>query len=104
MKICFVTTESTMDHSFTMINGLRKFIELDVVITSKELTPELDNYCKILDGKFFKRKSFKNPLSIFNEVKLMLYIRSKKPDLVWFNVLSLYQSMLVKLFFQKGAG
>lgn len=101
MKVLFVTTESTMDHSYTMIKELRKHITLDVVIIAKTLTRELEEYCVTLEAKFFKRKGFKNPLSIFNEIKLLLNIRKQKPDLVWFNVLSLYQSVLVKFFFKK---
>jgi glycosyltransferase involved in cell wall biosynthesis len=101
MRVFFVTSESTMDHSFTMIRELRKHITLDAVITAKKLTPELEAYCNTQNVKFFKRKNFKNPLSIFSEIKLLLYIRRQKPDLVWFNVLSLYQSILVKLFLKK---
>jgi glycosyltransferase involved in cell wall biosynthesis len=101
MKVLFVTTESTMDHSYTMIKELRKHLTLNVIIIAKKLTPELEKYCETLDAKFFKRKSFKNPFSIFNEIKLLFSIRRQKADLVWFNVLSLYQSVLVKLLLKR---
>ncbi len=97
MKVLFVTTESMLDHSYTMIKELRKFITLDVIITAKNLTPELERYVKDPGVKFFRRKGFKNPLSFFTELKLLLYIRRQKPDVVWFNVFSLVQSVLVKL-------
>ena len=97
MKVLFVTTESMLDHSYTMIRELRKHITLDVIITAKKLTPELERYIKDPGVKFFKRRGFKDPLSIFTELKLLLYIRRQKPDVVWFNVFSLVQSVLVKL-------
>lgn len=97
MKVLFVTTESMLDHSYTMIKELRKHITLDVIITAKKLTPELERYIKDTGVKFFKRRGFKDPLSIFTELKLLLYIRRQKPDVVWFNVFSLVQSVLVKL-------
>lgn len=97
MKVLFVTTESMLDHSYTMIKELRRHITLDVIITAKKLTPELERYLKDPGVKFFKRRGFKDPLSIFTELKLLLYIRRQKPDVVWFNVFSLVQSVLVKL-------
>ena len=97
MKVLFVTTESMLDHSYTMIKELRKHLTLDVIITAKKLTPELERYLKDPGVKFFKRRGFKDPLSIFTELKLLLYIRRQKPDVVWFNVFSLVQSVLVKL-------
>jgi glycosyltransferase involved in cell wall biosynthesis len=101
MKVLFITTESMLDHSYTMIKELRKHITLDAIITAKKLTPELEEYCRKLDVKFFKRKSFKNPLSIFNEIRLVFYIRRMKPDVIWFNAFSFFQSLLVKLTLKK---
>ncbi|MBE2217310.1 MAG: hypothetical protein IAE90_03840 [Ignavibacteria bacterium] len=46
--------------------------------------------------KFFKRRGFKDPLSIFTELKLLPYIRRQKPDVMWFNIFSLVQSVLVQ--------
>lgn len=52
MKVLFVTTESMLDHSYTMIRELRKHITLDVIITAKKMTPELERKppCKTHGG------------------------------------------------------
>jgi glycosyltransferase involved in cell wall biosynthesis len=101
MKVLFVTTESLMDHSFTMICELRKHVEHDVIFTAKELSPENKDFCNTLNAKFVKRTRFKNPLSIFREIKLLRYIKKQNADLVWFNTLSLLQSILLKLFIKR---
>lgn len=98
MKVVFVTSESFIDHSYTMAKELRKKIELDVIIIAKELTPEIEFFCKELNAEFYQRKRFINPFSLILENKLMMFIRSKKADLVWFNTFSLAQALMVKTF------
>jgi glycosyltransferase involved in cell wall biosynthesis len=98
MKVIFITTESLMDHSYTMITWLRKHIELDVIFIAREETEEIKHFCAALNAKFVKRVRYKNPLSIFKEIKLLRYIKNQKADLVWFNTLTLLQSVLLKFF------
>jgi len=90
-----------MDHSYTMITWLRKHIELDVVFIAREETPEIKDFCDKLNAKFIKRTRYKNPLSIFKEIKLLRYIKKQKADLVWFNTLTLLQSVLLKFFIRR---
>lgn len=97
MKVIFVTTESFMDHSFTMINELKKHVQLETIFIAKELTPEIRDFCDKLNVKFEKRKRFINPFRLFFEFRLLMYIRSQKADLVWFNTLSLVQAFLLRL-------
>ncbi len=98
MKVIFVTTESLMDHSYTMACELKKTADMKVIITAKKLTPEISEFCRKLDAVFIKRVRFINPLSFLKEIKLMFFIRKQNADVVWFNAFSLYQSMLAKLF------
>src|SRR5205085_8278100 len=98
MKIVFVTSESFIDHSYTMAKELKKKIDLEVIITAKELTPEISFFCKELNAVFYRRKRFVNPLSFVVENKLMMFIRAKKADLVWFNTFSLAQALIEKTF------
>lgn len=98
MKVLFVTSESFIDHSYTMAKELKKKIDLQVIITAKELNPEISFFCKELDAVFYKRKRFINPMSFLTENKLMILIRGYKADLVWFNTFSLTQALIVKTF------
>ena len=84
-----------------MIRELRKHIELDVIFTAKELSSENKDFCDAMNAKFVKQTRFKNPLSIFREIKLLMYIKKQKADLVWFNTLSLIQSVLLRLFIKR---
>ena len=101
MKVIFITSESLMDHSYTMIIWLRKRIQLDVVFIARKETPEIRDFCNMLNAKFVKRTRYKNPLSIFKEIKLLRYIKKQKADLVWFNTLTLLQSVLLKFFIRR---
>jgi len=98
MRVLFVTSESFMDHSYTMITWLRKHIELDVIFIARRETSEITDFCMKLNAKFVKRARYKNPLSIFKEIKLLNYIKKQKADLVWFNTLTLLQSVLLKFY------
>lgn len=101
MKVVFVTSQSTIDHSSTMIDELQKHIGLCVVLVAKTQTDEIKTFCRLHNAVFFSRKRFSNPLGIFSEIKLLLYIIKQKPDLVWFNTFTLWQSVLAKLFISK---
>ena len=98
MKIIFVITESTIDHSYTMINELRRHLELEVYLIAKKQTPELEDFCNKLKAKFILRDSFKNPWGIFKELKLLNELKKQKADLVWFNRISFYQSIFLKIY------
>src|SRR5436853_7393904 len=96
MKVLFVTSESFIDHSFTMAKELKKKTDLSIIITAKMLTPEIAFFCEKLNAVFYKRKRFINPMSVFNENKLIMLIRKQKADIVWFNTLSFTQALMVK--------
>jgi len=98
MKVIFVTTESFIDHSFTMAKELKKKIDLKVIIIAKTKTDEISFFCKELDAVFISRTRFINPLSLFKEISLLNYIKKQRAELVWFNSLSFFQSFLVKVF------
>lgn len=100
MKVTFITSESTLDHSYTMIKELGKHVELKAYMLAKERTPEIDEYCKKLGVKFVRRLSFKNPLNMFKEILFLKALKNEKPDLVWFNRTTFYQTLLVRLFFK----
>jgi glycosyltransferase involved in cell wall biosynthesis len=98
MKILFVTSESMLDHSYTMINELRKHIDIKPYIIAKELTTEISEFCRDLNAKFIKRYSFKNPLNLFKEIRLLKELKKQKADLVWFDRTTMYQTLLLKRF------
>lgn len=97
MKVIYVTSESYIDHGYTIIKELDKHIELKVYLQAKEITEEISIWLKKLGAEFIKRKRFRNPLSFFSEISFLLKLRKQKPDLVWFNTLTIYQVFLVKI-------
>ncbi len=98
MKVLFLTTESTIDHCYTMIKELRNYLELPVYISAKEIAPEIKEYSGLFNAVFFRRASFKNPLALFKDLKLLNRLKKEKADLVWFSGMSFYQAMFLKLF------
>jgi glycosyltransferase involved in cell wall biosynthesis len=98
MKVLFVTTQSTIDHCYTMIKELRSHAELSVFITAKEMTDEIKEYCAFSGAVFFRRASFKNPFGLFRDLHLLREIKKNGADLVWFSGMSFYQALLVRLF------
>jgi hypothetical protein len=84
-----------------MIHELKKHIHLETLFIAKELTPEIKEFCEKANARFEKRKRFINPFRLFFELKLLLNIKRKKADLVWFNTLSLVQALFLKLFIRK---
>jgi glycosyltransferase involved in cell wall biosynthesis len=101
VNVVFITTESFMDHSFTMIQELKKHIRLETLFIAKELTPENKDFCIRLNAKFVKRKRFINPFRVFFELKLIFDIKKLNADVVWFNTLSFMQALLLMLFLRR---
>ncbi len=98
MKLVYVTSESYLDHSYTIINELKKRAELSVFIQAKENTDEIADWCKELNAKFVKRKRFRNPFSFFSELGFFLSVKKIKADRIWFNTLTAYQALIAKVF------
>ncbi|MFI5144240.1 MAG: glycosyltransferase family 4 protein [Ignavibacteria bacterium] len=96
MKVIYVTYDSFLDHSYTIIKELRKNCELKVFMISRDLSDELAEWCKKTDAEFVKRKRFRNPLSMFDSIRLMRRIK-KTGGIVWFNTLSAYPGILARL-------
>ncbi len=97
MKLVYVTHESFLDHSYTIIKTLRKKCDLKVFIQAKKMNAELEEWCRILDGEFIKRKRFRNPAGFFDAIGFMRRIKKIRGDAVWFNSLSVYQGLLARL-------
>jgi glycosyltransferase involved in cell wall biosynthesis len=98
MKVLFVTTESLIDHSYTMIDELKKHIDVCTIITAKSKNEEIKSFCRKHNAFYFKRARFANPLRIIGEMKLLRFVKRQKADCVWFNTLSFLQSVLIKFF------
>ncbi len=97
MKLVYITHESFLDHSYTIIKTLRKKCDVKVFIQAKKMNAELEEWCRILNAEFIKRKRFRNPASFFEAIGLMRRIKKIKGDTVWFNSLSVYQGILARL-------
>jgi glycosyltransferase involved in cell wall biosynthesis len=97
MKVIYITHESFLDHSYTIIKELRKKCELKVFILAKVMSNELNEWCVKTGAEFIKRKRFRNPLSLFDSIKLMRRIKKIGSNKVWFNSLSIYQGILAKM-------
>src|SRR4029453_1490322 len=98
MKVVFVTSESMLDHSYTMIRELGKHAELTSYIIAKGQTPELKDFCRDLNSEFVQRYSFKNPLSLLKERRLLNKLKNANADLVWFDRTTFYQTLLLKKY------
>jgi glycosyltransferase involved in cell wall biosynthesis len=101
MKIVYITSESFLDHSYTIAKELGRQANLVVYILAKEETEEIIKWCGALGAVFVKRKRYRNPLSFFTELKFLLSIRKQNADRVWFNTLNFYQLLLVRLILKK---
>jgi glycosyltransferase involved in cell wall biosynthesis len=97
LKIVYVTSESYIDHSFTIASELRKHTDLAVFLQGKEKSPEIENWCSKLSAIFIKRMRFRNPLSFFGELRFILRVKKLNADAVWFNTLTVYQLCFVKI-------
>lgn len=96
-KLIYLTSESYLDHSYTIIKYLRKQIDLKVYLQAKELTAETEQWCKIFNAEFIKRRRFRNPLSLIYEFLFLWKIRKSKADAVLFNTMTIYQIILANL-------
>ncbi len=98
MKVVYVTAESYIDHGYTIIKELGKHIDMPVYLQAKEETEEISAWRKRFNAVFIRRKRFRNPFSVFSEISFLMRIKKHKPDVVWFNTLTVYQVFLVRLF------
>lgn len=101
MKVVYLTSESYIDHSYTVVQELSKHIELKVYLQAKEATIEIDRWCKKFGAEFVQRKRFRNPLSFISEILFLNRIRRLKPDIVWFNTMTVYQTLLANILFKR---
>lgn len=101
MKVVYLTSESYIDHSYTVAEELKKHIELKVFLQAKEATIEIDRWCNKFGAEFVQRRRFRNPLSFMSEILFLLRIRKMKPDVVWFNTMTVYQVLLAGIFLKK---
>src|SRR5438128_568913 len=101
MKVIYVTTESYIDHSYTIASELRKHIDLKVYIIAKEKSGEVNNFCEKLGAVCVKRMRFSNPFNIFVDLKLLNQLRKAEHQLVWLNTLTVYQALFLKFFIKK---
>ncbi|NOS85108.1 MAG: glycosyltransferase family 4 protein [Ignavibacteria bacterium] len=101
MKVVYLTSESYIDHSYTVAGELGKHIELNIFLQAKEATIEIDRWCKKFGAEFIQRRRFRNPLSFMSEIFFLLRIRKMKPDVVWFNTMTVYQVLLAGILLRK---
>ena len=101
MKIVYLTSESYIDHSYTVAQELQKHTDLRVFIQAKEETIEIDRWRKIFNAEFVQRKRFRNPFSFLTEIIFLLRIRKMKADVVWFNTMTVYQVLLAGLLLKR---
>ena len=101
MKVVYLTSESYIDHSYTVVQELSRHLEMKVFLQAKESTIEIDRWCKKFGAEFVPRKRFRNPLSFISEIFFLLRIRKMKPDVVWFNTMTVYQVLLADILLKK---
>lgn len=97
MKIVYLTSESYIDHSYTVVQELQKRAELKVFLQAKEETIEITKWCKKFGAEFIQRRRFRNPLSVIAEITFLYRIRKMKPDVVWFNTMTVYQVFIADI-------
>ncbi len=104
LKAVYLSSESYIDHSYTIINGLMKRgeeIELKVFFQAKEFTEEIRTWCETTKSEFVKRRRFRNPLNILDDIKLLRKVKKQNADVVWFNTMTVYQAILAPLMLKK---
>lgn len=101
MKAVYLTSESYIDHSYTIVQELSKHIELKIYLQAKEETIEIDRWCRKFGAQYIQRKRFRNPISFISEIFFLLKIRKMKPDVVWFNTMTVYQVLLAGILLKK---
>lgn len=101
MKAVYLTHESFIDHSYTIVQELQKRIDMQVFLQAKEETEEIVQWCGKFNAEFIPRKRFRNPLSLIAEYRFFKRIKKINADIVWFNTLSLYQVIIAAFLFKK---
>ena len=101
LKVVYLTSDSYIDHSYTVIQEMQKHIELKVFMQAKEQTTEIKSWCRKFGAEFIKRRRFRNPFSFISEIIFLLRIRMLKPDVVWFNTMTVYQVLLAGILLKK---
>jgi glycosyltransferase involved in cell wall biosynthesis len=96
MRIVYITNNSFLDHSYTIVKELKKKIDIKVFIHAKEQNEELQRWCADLDAVFVKRKRFRNLFSFFSELSFLLSIKKLNADRIWFNGMSFYQAIIAR--------
>jgi glycosyltransferase involved in cell wall biosynthesis len=87
-----------IDHGYTIAMELRKHVDLRVYIIAKQFSEEIRNFCEHLNAVFFRRARFRNPVSLLRELIFLNAVRRQKPDVVWFELFSVYQALFARLF------
>lgn len=87
-----------IDHGYTIATELKKHVDLRVYIIAKQYSEEIRNFCEDLGAVFFRRARFRNPVSLFRELIFLNAVRRQKPDVVWFELFSVYQALFARLF------
>lgn len=100
MKIVYVTNDSFMYHCYAIIQVLQKKLDMKVFLLGKNENEEIKKWCSKFDAVFVKRTRYRNPFALFTVLNFLLRLKKLKADMVWFNTLSLYQVIIVKLLFK----
>ncbi|MCX7877164.1 MAG: glycosyltransferase family 4 protein [Ignavibacteria bacterium] len=98
IRVVYITGESYIDHSYTIIKELRKHLNLEVYFIFKALNAEVKRFLSVFNAFPVTRKRYRNPLSLLDELALILRLKRLRADCIWFNTLNVYQIFLVKIF------
>ncbi len=98
MKIVYITGESYLDHSYTVVKELAKHVHLKVFFSARRRTVEVNSWLEKFGAEFIPRMRFRNPLALFRELGFILKLRGLRADCLCFNTLNIYQVYLAKFF------
>ena len=101
LKVIYVTTDSFSDHSYTIAKYLKTKIDIIVFILGRNESAEIKEFCSKLNAKFLTRPRYRNPFAFFFEFVFLYKLRKLKPDVVWFDSLSLIRSLFAGFFIKK---
>ena len=101
IKVVYVTTDSFMDHSYTIAKYLKQVIEIKTYIIGSEKTDEIDEICKKINGEFIARPRYRNPFAFLFEFRFLNKLRKEKADVIWFDSLAFLRTILVRLFIKE---
>ena len=100
-KVVYVTTDSFMDHSYTIAKYLKQVIDIKTYIIGREKTEEIDGVCKSINAEFITRPRYRNPFAFLFEFRFLNKLRKEKADVIWFDSLSFLRTILVRFFIKK---